>query len=195
MKGDCVMATNVAYGEGREALLRAVIAVTARHGLRGVTYRAVAEEAGVTHGLVRYHFHTRASLIREAFNYSVARSISEAGFAETDLELGEFLPTVANAVATDQETQAFQYELMLESRRRPELSDALDAFYGRYVSAVRDVLVAHDLHDEALARMICSCVDGAVLRQIAGGSAQETRESLSRLGHLLQLMIREASEH
>lgn len=34
------------YGEGREALLNAAVHVVARGGLRKLTYRAVAEEAG-----------------------------------------------------------------------------------------------------------------------------------------------------
>ncbi|MFE4582354.1 hypothetical protein ACFRKC_42725, partial [Streptomyces chartreusis] len=34
------------YGEGREALLNAAVRVVARGGLRKLTYRAVAQEAG-----------------------------------------------------------------------------------------------------------------------------------------------------
>lgn len=47
----------------RDALLRAAIKVTARGGLRALTYRAVAEEAGVVRGLVRFHFGSRDALI------------------------------------------------------------------------------------------------------------------------------------
>lgn len=36
----------VTYGAGREALLNAAVRVVARGGLRKLTYRAVAEEAG-----------------------------------------------------------------------------------------------------------------------------------------------------
>jgi AcrR family transcriptional regulator len=48
--------TRPARGDGRRALLEAVVRVVARHGLDALTYRAVAKEAGVTHGLVSYHF-------------------------------------------------------------------------------------------------------------------------------------------
>ena len=48
--------TRPGYGEGRDALLTATVRVVARRGLRNLTYRAVAEEAGVTHGLVAHYF-------------------------------------------------------------------------------------------------------------------------------------------
>ena len=44
------------YDEGREALLQAAVRVVADKGLRGLTFRAVAEEAGVNNTLVVHHF-------------------------------------------------------------------------------------------------------------------------------------------
>jgi AcrR family transcriptional regulator len=55
-----------AYGDGREALLTAAVRVVARKGIRHLTYRALARQAGVTHGLVTYHFGSRDALIRAA---------------------------------------------------------------------------------------------------------------------------------
>src|SRR5699024_254423 len=43
-------------GEGREALIDAALEILVEGGLKTVTYRSVAMRAGVTHGLVRYHF-------------------------------------------------------------------------------------------------------------------------------------------
>lgn len=74
------------YGEGREALLKAAVRVVARGGLRSLTYRAVAEEAGVAHSLVVHHFGSRAALIEEALAHTVQTSMShsilEPGFGE-----------------------------------------------------------------------------------------------------------------
>ena len=44
------------YGGGRDALIEAAILVVAREGLRGLTIRSVAAEAGVTRGLFCSHF-------------------------------------------------------------------------------------------------------------------------------------------
>ncbi len=54
------------YGEGRSALLAAAVHVGATRGLRHLTYRSVAAEAGVAPGLVAHHFGTRDALIEEA---------------------------------------------------------------------------------------------------------------------------------
>ena len=49
-------------------ILQAVIDLLARHGIGGVSMRAVAREAGVALGLVSYHYEDKASLIRAALH-------------------------------------------------------------------------------------------------------------------------------
>lgn len=51
----------------RQALiLEAVLSLLSRHGISGVSMRAVASEAGVALGLVNYYFDDKTSLIRAA---------------------------------------------------------------------------------------------------------------------------------
>ena len=57
--------------------------VVGRLGLSQLTNRIVAEEAGVTHGLVRHYFGSRDELLREAFRFAVRRS-TERAVLETD---------------------------------------------------------------------------------------------------------------
>jgi AcrR family transcriptional regulator len=83
----------IPYGEGREALLKAVVAVMARSGLRNVTYRAVAAEAGVTHGLVRHHFGSRDALIEQALHYSITQSIDTTVLESQSGDLGDLAAT------------------------------------------------------------------------------------------------------
>jgi AcrR family transcriptional regulator len=64
------------YGEGRTALLDAAISVVSDRGLRGLTIRSVASEAGVTHGLVRHHFGSRDALIEATLVRSVELAIA-----------------------------------------------------------------------------------------------------------------------
>jgi TetR/AcrR family transcriptional regulator, cholesterol catabolism regulator len=49
-----------------ERILDAVVALLARHGIAGVSIRAVAREAGVASGLVGYYFEDKTELIRAA---------------------------------------------------------------------------------------------------------------------------------
>ena len=50
----------------QELILQAVIDLLARHGISGVSMRAVAREAGVALGLVSYYYEDKNSLIRAA---------------------------------------------------------------------------------------------------------------------------------
>src|SRR5690349_21497725 len=47
----------------RNDILRAAYDVAARHGVEGLTVRAVAERAGVSHGTVLFHFNRRDALV------------------------------------------------------------------------------------------------------------------------------------
>ena len=128
-------ATRPSYGEGRQALLDAAIRVVATSGLRGLTIRAVGAEAGVTHGLVRHHFGSRDALVEETLKYSARMSIAASSL---DPERGDIDGLAANlpAMADQQaELQAFQFELLLEARRRPELLPHVRAIYDEYVEA------------------------------------------------------------
>jgi TetR/AcrR family transcriptional regulator, transcriptional repressor of bet genes len=53
----------------RRDLIRATIAVIARHGYSGTTVSRVARKAGVSVGLVNFHFHSKERLVRETFRH------------------------------------------------------------------------------------------------------------------------------
>src|SRR5664279_364825 len=71
-----------ARGEGRDALCDALMGIGARDGLDGVTFRSVAAEAGVTHGLASYHFGNRDTMIMEALLRAVREAIERTRLGE-----------------------------------------------------------------------------------------------------------------
>jgi AcrR family transcriptional regulator len=176
----------IAYGEGREALLKAVIAVVARSGLRNLTYRAVAAEAGVAHGLVRHHFGSRDTLIKEALHYSVTQSIDTTALESGSGNLGDLARNLAKAVSDDPDIQAFQYELILEARRRPELRQDVEVLYQTYREAVCRALNAAGIDDRDLAELVFCTLDGLVFQQLALGDPQATDKGLRQLRKLLE---------
>ncbi|MFJ9626257.1 TetR/AcrR family transcriptional regulator [Streptomyces sp. NPDC101175] len=183
----------VTYGEGREALLDAAVRVVARGGLRGLTYRAVAEEAGVTHGLVVHHFGTRDALIEEALTHAIRSSLSSS-----DLEPGtgrpeDFSLGLTEMVDSGPDLQAFQYELLLESRRRPELLSHLRALYDEYFAATRRELtqILPGPVDEGLSRMVFATLEGLVLHQLVFGEREVIEDALDELRNVLRLLARE----
>jgi len=50
----------------RRELARAALRVIETHGVKGATVQRVSEEAGISHGLVHYHYKTKADLLEAA---------------------------------------------------------------------------------------------------------------------------------
>jgi AcrR family transcriptional regulator len=178
------------YGEGREALLNAAVRVVARGGLRKLTYRAVAEEAGVTHGLVVHHFGSRDALIEEALAHTIRTSLSTSALEPGTGKVADFSTGLSDMVTAAPDTQAFQYELLLESRRRPELLPQLRALYDEYFDATQRELsrMLPAGADKALTRLVFAALDGLVLHQLVLGEPEVTDAALEELRSLLRLL-------
>ncbi|MGW3497420.1 TetR/AcrR family transcriptional regulator [Streptomyces sp. NPDC001020] len=178
------------YGEGREALLNAAVRVVARGGLRKLTYRAVAEEAGVTHGLVVHHFGSRDALIEEALTHTIRTSLSTSALEPGTGKVADFSAGLAEMVTADPGTQAFQYELLLEARRRPELLPHLRVLYDEYFDATQRELtrMLPAGADRALARLVFAALDGLVLHQLVFGEPEVIDTALEELRSLLRLL-------
>lgn len=181
----------LAYGEGRRALLEAAIAVVARGGLRKLTYRAVAQQAGVTHGLVAHHFGSRDALIASALELAVERSIDSSHLVPEGDRLDDFAANLVDMARDDADAQVFQYELILEARRNPELRPHVRTLLETYRRNTRAALVAVGLdEDEALGDLVYAALDGLVFGLCADGEQQRARAALDRLRELLRLAIR-----
>jgi TetR/AcrR family transcriptional regulator, transcriptional repressor of bet genes len=61
-------------GVRREQILRATFEVAAREGLGGVTIRAVAAEAELSHALVLFHFGSKDRLVNELLEWLIANT-------------------------------------------------------------------------------------------------------------------------
>ncbi|HNM97592.1 MAG TPA: TetR/AcrR family transcriptional regulator [Marmoricola sp.] len=177
-----------AYGEGRDALLRAAIKVTARGGLRALTCRAVAEEAGVVHGLVRFHFGSRDALIMAATSYSLAESIGVGQLASDATDPTGFGSGVEGIAGDNADLMAFQYEVILESRRRPALRGVVQELYDALWSTTEA-----DLHqrgvtaDSDLGVLVFAALDGLVFQELAVPDPDRAHRAAAALRDLLEL--------
>ncbi|MER5748305.1 TetR family transcriptional regulator [Streptomyces sp. NPDC002088] len=176
------------YGAGRVALLDAAVRVVAQGGLRKLTYRAVAEEAGVTHGLVVHHFGSRDALIEEAVTHAIRSSLISSTLDTGTGKVSDFSTGLADMVESGPDLQAFQYELLLEARRRPELLPHLRALYEEYFEATRRQLTRMLPRpvDRGLSRLVFAALEGLVLHQLVFGEREVTEEALAELRTLLQ---------
>jgi AcrR family transcriptional regulator len=177
------------YGTGKEALLRAAVTVVATKGMRGLTYRSVAEAAGVNNTLVAHHFGSRDALIAAALDWATEQSISASKLREAATLGHSFTETLLGLLLAEPELQVFQYEMILEARRRPELSEAVTALYENYVGALAAGLsasgVTHNV--QVVARTLFAALDGLVLQYLAGVDRSAIAASLEEVHEVLLL--------
>lgn len=173
-----------AHGTGREAILRASVAAVAELGLRGLTFRAIAERAGVNNSLIAHYFGTRENLILAALEWAVERSIEATHLGELAASPEGFADELSSSLEREAELQAYQYEMILEARRRPELRPAVRKLYEQYEAALAESLRDFGI-DRATAstkRALFGAVDGLVLQRVSGNlTAAEFREALAQV--------------
>lgn len=158
----------------REALLDATVRLLAREGARAVTHRAVATEAGTTHGAPRYYFATRDELLDEAL-----RRIADQQVHAVEALLAEPSPTqprerakrlaafVAGMVSADPDATIARYELFVEASRRPHLRPSLEAWGAAYTKLFAAELTAGAAEPERDAELLLNLLNGLLLRQVA----------------------------
>lgn len=158
----------------RDALLDAAVRLLARDGARAVTHRAVAREAGTTHGAPRYYFATRDELLDQALRRiaetqvravdEMLRAPSPADPAARARRLAEF---VGGDLSQDRDVSIARYELFLEAARRPPLRDALEEWGDAYTRLIAAELTAGAEAPEAEAELLLNLLNGLLLRQLA----------------------------
>jgi AcrR family transcriptional regulator len=119
--------------ERRAALLDAAIEVLAREGARGLTFRAVDQQAGVPAGTASNYFASRGDLLKQAGERVYERLVDEdviAGGLEGPRDrarVTELMHALVDRVAAFPTGFLALLELRLEATRRPELRDVLTA--------------------------------------------------------------------
>ena len=172
--------------ERREAILRAAFVVAARERLTGLTARAVAEEAGVSNGLVFFYFKTRDSLVEALLGWLLARTLG-AG----EMRAGKLAEKLAEGTPAERmhATLRRDVEALPRQRRRVELffdfwvlgtrqpalrrmiRKALDRYRDAFVPLAREIIEGSPRHwgavtPEALATVAANFVEGCALRVV-----------------------------
>lgn len=177
--------SKIARGQGREALCRALPRVVARDGFDGVTFRSVAAEAGVTHGLASYHFGTRESMIHEALKWAVEHTLETTHLAASTGRVDDFAVDVPRALSESPQDAIFQFEVLLRSLRNPELREDVRKSYDDYVAAISDSLRTVGVEGDAVARLVFAALDGLTLQQLLYDDQRRAEETLSALRQML----------
>jgi len=129
----------------RRQIFDAVFAVIAADGVDAVTHRSVGKQAGVSHGVVSYHFSTRDSLIFKFFEYyfgSVEDYQNNFGWKPGEKmskhQLVDFLCAIVAEEMANPANTLVEQELILIAARKPELA----ALYRDWEARGVDLLVS-----------------------------------------------------
>jgi AcrR family transcriptional regulator len=156
-----------------DAMRRSVAA----RGAAGATFDHVAREAGVSRGLLHYHFGTKERLLAEVVRRDAAIRLEHLGHelapaTTTDGVIDALVHSLEDLVARDPGFVALMFELFTSGRRNPEIA----AEFAGLQRAIREHLAellaskqaegAVRLADEpeAVAAVLLSLADGLALR-------------------------------
>ncbi|KAF0965927.1 TetR/AcrR family transcriptional regulator [Rhodococcus sp. T7] len=172
-------------GPGLDTVL-ATVSVIARDGLRGLTIRAVAAEAGLTDEAVRQRFASTDALVDAALRYALDNSASVFADIADGSSLDHFVEHLTDLVARDPDLQVFQYELMLESRRTPRLDPHVKLLYATYIEATSQALTRLGITaDEDLTLLVYSAIEGFIMHQLVAKDRPATERAIERLRRIL----------
>ena len=135
-------ATPYHHGALRDALLEAAERVLERDGLAGLTLRAVAREAGVSHAAPTHHFGDLTGLVSElaAIGFRQFNAAMAAACGGSERSLNERAMARAKAYVAYAEAHPGMYGLMFRTERldysRPSLHEAAEASFAGLAGAV-----------------------------------------------------------
>lgn len=132
--------------ERREQILSAALRVAEAEGLAAVTSRRVAAEAGLSVGLIAFHFGTMDGLILALLDWWLERlsaPLTRFRPGATDRRrdtLVELLSAQVGSVARDRTSAALFFDFWALGTRRPEIRARIRAELGRYRDNFRRIL-------------------------------------------------------
>jgi len=130
----------------REMILGAAFKVACRDGIGGLTVRAVAAEAKVSHALVLFHFERKDRLVRKLLDWVIERTaalhVSEdiARFPHARDRLHALLQQEMARVSNQPEHTRLFLEYWALGARHEQIRARISAELERYRTAFRDIM-------------------------------------------------------
>lgn len=174
--------------ETRDRLLDGVIAIASARGLDKVTSRAVGEETGLSHSLVRFYFGSVEEMITAALERAARLDVAEGPLSAESLE--DFGSHVVDTISTNNARNMLQYDYLLRAVRGGVPVERVIQLYDFYQSQVAATLANVDVEDPdgTTAALIFAALDGLVLQHAIYQSADRTNLILQRLRDLIRLL-------
>lgn len=171
-----------AYGSGRERIMQATTRVVLAEGLRGLTFRAVAGEAGVANSLIVHHFGTRQRLLEETLDWTLSESIGLSRLPTFLNDPQAYVTALFDMLTEDMPLIVFQYQMILESRRKAVIQEPVRMLYVKYIEELVGAIqqTTSTQIDEDSGRYVFAALDGLVLQYVAGVDRASIERALLR---------------
>jgi AcrR family transcriptional regulator len=139
----------------REKFAEATMSLIARHGLEGVTMRAVATEAGLSYGSLFHYFASKDDLLKHAIRHSTSlqtQRVNEFTDRYSGLKALEHL-LCDDAITNESSRESwmvwltFQYKVALQASFAELHSELIDGWLTRITQLLRDAQKAGEISD------------------------------------------------
>jgi AcrR family transcriptional regulator len=183
-----------------QRIVAAMRACVGEHGVAGATFDRVAREAGVSRGLLHYHFGTKEQLLAEALRHDCAVRMEAleaalAGARTRDDVLDVLVSSLEDMVERDPAFVAGLFELFGVARRNQDIAVELAAlsrgvrehFAGLLARAQDDGVLALGAEPDAVATVLFALADGLCFRLLSepgadmGGTIAAARRAAGEL--------------
>lgn len=195
--------TKAPEAQRREAIIQAAFRVAASGGLQAVTVRSVAREAGVSIGLVLFHFTTMDELHSALLDWLVARVlVVDAGGEMAGRTPGERLLAVVRKQLEETRQQRAEIELFLAywllGPQRPDIRATIQSALERYRTALRNEVDAwytsepaafNGTTPEALALLLTTVIEGYALQTVHEREPPDLELVLAVLRSLVHTLV------
>jgi len=140
----------------REKFAEAAISLIARHGLEGVTMRAVAKEAGLSYGSLFHYFESKDDLLKHAIRHSTSlqtKRVNEFSSKYSGLKALDHL-LCDDAIINESSKDAwivwltFQYKVALQPSFAELHSELIDGWLNRIRQLLKEAQKAGEVSSE-----------------------------------------------
>jgi TetR/AcrR family transcriptional regulator, transcriptional repressor of bet genes len=172
----------------RQAMIKATIAVIARHGVSGTTVGRVARKAGVSVGLMNFHFDSKERLLRETFRHlseeyeEVWQKNLSAAAVDPQARLKTMIETNFDRRIFTPEKLAVWFTFWSDAQLRGRYRAAATRVERRYIKAIEAEVAAllHGSRSAAdIARPLMAMIDGFWLQSLLYPRGFVRREAIA----------------
>lgn len=193
----------------REQILEAAFRVALRERIAGLSGRAVAREAGVSSGLVFFHFSNQRELLLSLLDWLLAKTIlrraRDRGVAAGGAAAGlaAEIRTAVDELRRDRTSIELFFDYWLMGARdraiRGRIRAALKRYRDSYLPLARAAVQENPgryatVTGEELADLVTSYIEGCALRVIADPRRHDAGDYTNALAALLDPSVRGADE-